>query len=149
MSAEEMETILLAKTHSQDRIVKAELAYFRQTHKLDMIAKPDFFKFLSSEERLENLMILFSDRDNLTGTVVDLPINADVLQMITRYVTHKPTKDSTTLLPDINDLCVVVWAVDDRIHWFLGYVKEQNDGHYLVDHLERESDGNDYIWSIL
>ena len=53
-------------------------------------------------------MILLSDRDNSTGTVVDLLTNADVLQMITRDVTHKPTKDTATLLPDINDLCVVV-----------------------------------------
>ena len=66
--------------------------------------------------------------------------------MITRDVTHKPTKDGTTLLPHINDFYVVVWAVDSRMHWFLGYVKEQDDGHYLVDHLERESDGNDYMW---
>ena len=110
VSAEELETILLAKPDNQDRIVKAELAYFRQTHKPDMIGRPDLFKLnkISSEERLENLMTLLSDRDNSTGTVVDLPTNADVLQMITRDVIHKPTKDTTTLLPDVNDLCVVV-----------------------------------------
>ena len=90
--------------------MKAELAYFRQTHKPDMIGRPDLFKLntISSEERLKNLMILLSDRDNSTGTVIDLPTNADVLQMITRDVIHKPTKDTTTLLPDVNDLCVVV-----------------------------------------
>ena len=148
MSVEELETILLAKLDNQDRIVKAGLAYFHQTHKPDMIARPDLFKLnkISSEEWLENLMILLSDRDNSTGTVVDLPTNADVLQMITRDVTHKPTKDATTLLPDINDLCIVVWAVDGRMYWFLGYIKKQDDGHYLVDHLERESGGNDYVW---
>ena len=91
-------------------------------------------------------MILYSDRDNSTGTVVGLPTNADVFQMITKDVTHKPTKDATTLLTDINDFYVVVWAVDDRMHWFLDHVKEQGDGHYLVDHLERESDENDYMW---
>ena len=44
MSAEELETILLAKPGNQDGIVKAELAYFRQTHKLNMIARSDLFK---------------------------------------------------------------------------------------------------------
>ena len=44
MSAEELETILLAKPDNQDGIVKAELAYFRQTHKLNMIARSDLFK---------------------------------------------------------------------------------------------------------
>ena len=147
VSAEELETII-AKPDNQDRIVKAEFAYFRQTHQPDMIARPDLFKInkISSEEQLKNLMILLSDRDNLTGTVTDLPTNADVLQMITRDVTHKPRKDTTTLLPDINDLCIVVWAVNGRMQWFLGYIKVQYDGHYLVDHIERESDGNDYMW---
>ena len=32
------------------------------------------------------------------------------------------------------------------MQWFLGQVKDQYDGHYLVDHLERESDGNNYMW---
>ena len=75
-----------------------------------MIGRPDLFKLntISSEERLKNLMILLSDRDNSTGTVIDLPTNADILQMITRDVIHKPTKDTTTLLSDVNDLCVVV-----------------------------------------
>ena len=110
VSAEELETIFLAKPDNQGRIVKAEFAYFRQIHKPDIVARTDLFKLnkLSSEERLKNLMILLSDRDNSTGTVVDVPTDADVLQMITRDVTHKPTKDTTTLLPDINDLCVVV-----------------------------------------
>ena len=121
MSAEELETIL-AKPDNQDRIVKAEFAYFRQTHQPNMIARPDLFKLnkISSEEQLKNLMILLSDRDNLTGTVTDLPTNADVLQMITRDITHKPPKDTTTLLSDINDLCIVVWAVNGRMQWFLG-----------------------------
>ena len=62
VSEEELQTILLAKPDNQDRIVKAELAYFRQTHKPDMIGRPDLFKLntISSEERLENLMILLS-----------------------------------------------------------------------------------------
>ena len=112
--------------------MKVEFAYFRQTHKPDIITWLDLFKLnkISNEERLENLMILLSDRDNLTGTVVDLPTNADVLQMITRDITHKARKDAATLLPEINDLYIVAWAVDGRQHWFLGYVKEKDDGHY-------------------
>ena len=97
MLVEKLQTILLAKPDIQDCIAKAELAYFHQTHKSDIIAWLDFFKFnkISNQERLENLMILLSER----------PTNADVLQMITRNVTHKPRKDATTLLPEINYLC--------------------------------------------
>ena len=116
MSVEELQTILLAKGGIQDRIMKVEFAYFRQTHKPDIITWLDLLKLnkISNEERLENLMILLSDRDNLTGTVVDLPTNADVLQMITRDITHKARKDAATLLPEINDLYIVAWAVDGR-----------------------------------
>ena len=68
VSAEKQQTILLANPDIQDRIVKAEPAYFRQTHKPDIIAWLDLFKLnkVSNEERLENLTILLSDRDNLT-----------------------------------------------------------------------------------
>ena len=50
-----------------------------------MIPRPHLFKLdkMSNEDGLENLMILLSDRDNLNRTVVDLPTNADVLQIIT------------------------------------------------------------------
>ena len=93
MSAEELQTMsmFLAKPDIQDRIVKAELAYFRQSHKPDMIARSDLFKLhkISNKEWLEYLIIFLSDRDNTTGIVVNLPTNANVLQMIT----HKPTKD--------------------------------------------------------
>ena len=60
MLAEELETILFVKPDNQDHIMKAELAYFRQTNKHDIIARSDLFKLnkISSEECLENLMIL-------------------------------------------------------------------------------------------
>ena len=93
MSVEELQIILLAKPDIQDRIMKAELAYFCQTYKPDTFAWADFFKFnkISKEERLENLILFLLDRDNLTGTVFVLPTNADVLQMITRDGTHNFT----------------------------------------------------------
>ena len=78
--------------------MKAELAYFCQAHKPDMTAGPDLFKLnkISSKEQLENLMILLSDRDNLNGTVVDLPTNADFLQMITSDASQtKETRNVT------------------------------------------------------
>ena len=59
--------------------MKVELAYFCQTHKPDTIAWLDLFKLnkISNKELLENLMILLSDRDNMTGTVINLPTNPD------------------------------------------------------------------------
>lgn len=108
VSADELQTILFAKSDNQGRIMKAGIAYFRRTQKPDIIARPHLFKLnkISSKERLKNLIILLSDRDNSTEiirTVADLPTNADILQKITRDVTCKPTKNATTLLPEIND----------------------------------------------
>ena len=116
LSVEELQTILLAKTDIQDHFLKVELAYFCQTHKPDTIAWLDLFKLnkISNKELLENLMILLSDRDNMTGTVINLPTNPDILPVITRDVTHKARRDAATLLSEINDLYIIAWAVDGR-----------------------------------
>ena len=55
-------------------------------------------------------------------------------------------KSATTLLPEIYGLFVVVWIVGGRWHWFLGYIKEQRYGCYLIDHLEGENNANDFTW---
>ena len=54
VSAEELQTILLAKPDIQDCIVKAELSYILQTHKSDIIAWTDLFKLnkTSNEKQL-------------------------------------------------------------------------------------------------
>ena len=95
----EVQAIHLPNADIQGRIVKVELGNFRQIHEPDMIARPDLFKLnkISNEEQLENLMILLSDRDNLNGTVVDLPTNADILQMITSDAPQtKETRNNVT-----------------------------------------------------
>ena len=95
----EVQAIHLPNADIQGRIVKVELGNFRQIHEPDMIAGPDLFKLnkMSNEEQLENLMILLSDRDNLNGTVVDLPTNADFLQMITSDASQtKETRNNVT-----------------------------------------------------
>ena len=94
----EVQAIHLPNADIQGRIVKVELGNFRQIHESDMIARPDLFKLnkISNEEQLENL-ILLSDRDNLNGTVVDLPTNADILQMITSDAPQtKETRNNVT-----------------------------------------------------
>ena len=94
----EVQAIHLPNADIQGRIVKVELGNFRQIHEPDMIARPDLFKLnkISNEEQLENL-ILLSDRDNLNGTVVDLPTNADILQMITSDAPQtKETRNNVT-----------------------------------------------------
>ena len=61
--------MLLAKLDSQGKIVKTELTFYCNTHKMDMLARPDLFKLnkITHLERLENLMILLTDDDYATG----------------------------------------------------------------------------------
>ena len=74
-TAEELQSILIAKPDIQERIVKVELTYYRTTHKTDMLSRPDLFRLnkITHEERLENLLILLSDDDMATGSLADLP----------------------------------------------------------------------------
>ena len=77
-SIEELQSILARKPDISEQIVRTELAYYRDTHRADVIADPHLFKLnkLSHEDRLGNVCIL------LAGTCVSVPIALPRLQML-------------------------------------------------------------------
>ena len=146
-TSEELQSVLLAKPDLQEKIVKTELTYYRSTHKSDLLARPDLLRLnkITHEERLENLMILLNDEDYATGSIADLPSNEDALTIIKGDVPAELTITSSDI--NVNDTCVIVWYVDSKWVWFIGYVKEKlSDEKYSVDHLERVKEGNSLTW---
>ena len=60
---DELESILASNSSIQEKIVKGEPIYYQDTHKPEVIARPDLFSLnkITHEERLENFLILLSD----------------------------------------------------------------------------------------
>ena len=71
--SENLQSVLLAKPNSQENIIKAEL-----------ITRQDLFKLnkITHQEGLEDLMILLTDDDYVTGSRAGLPSNKDALTII-------------------------------------------------------------------
>ena len=107
-TGEELQSVLLARPDNQEKIVKTELTYYRNTHKSHIIAQPDLFRInkITHEERLENLMILLSDDDCATGSIADLPSNEDALNILKGHITQKT---STFQDININTTCAIAW----------------------------------------
>lgn len=149
VTAEELQSILISKPDTQERIVKVELNYYRTTQKTDMISRPDLYRLnkISHEERLENLLILLSDDDLATGSIADLPTNDDALAIVQGTIIPTVVNAQVNTEFETNDNCVVLWYINGRWDWFIGYVKERlNDDQYMVDHLERVRSGNNSGW---
>ena len=79
----ELQEVLPRRPDMNEKIVKTELSYYRNTHKADRYATPELFKVakIPHEERLENLFILLSDNRSSTS-IIDLPTNKEVLCVI-------------------------------------------------------------------
>ena len=139
---------MIAKPDIQERIVKVELTYYRTTHKTDMLSRPDLFRLnkITHKERLENLLILLSDDDMATGSLADLPTDADAFAIVQGNSVAEAPVNSTADL-NTNDNCVVAWCIYGTWNWYVGYVKEMlNDEQYIADHLERLRPGNSAVW---
>ena len=68
------------------------MAYYAQAHKQEKIQTPDLFRInkITYEEKLENLMILLSDENQVgTALITNLPSNNDVLK---KHCAHPRTK---------------------------------------------------------
>ena len=62
-SVEAILEVLKSNPQKAEQIIRTELAYYRDTHRTDVIATPELFKLnsISHEERLENLTVLLND----------------------------------------------------------------------------------------
>ena len=60
----ELETILQKNKEKAETLVKTELAFYKHTHRREVITNPSLFRLIrvTHEERLSNLMILLSDQ---------------------------------------------------------------------------------------
>ena len=149
VTSDELSAAIDAKAGKQEQIVKAELTFYRNIHKSDMIARPDLFKLnkMSHEERLENLLVLLGDEDIACGSVADLPTNADALKTLKNSTTETTPNNPPEIHFSLNDSCVVAWYLGAKWQWFLGYTMEKGEGeNYLVEHLERVKTSNDMLW---
>ena len=120
-----------------EHILRTEIAYLAHTQRSDKLARPDLYKVnnLSYEEKLENLSVLLCDEtsSNCTATIADLPTNEQVLSKLTNIEIN--TIPSSSGHWEINDLCAVVWSIDETYKWYLAYVKEESSEKVVVDHL--------------
>ena len=113
---------------------------YAHTHKANKIVNKDLYRInnISYEEMLENLMILLDDEKyERTATIANLPSNEDVLKSLSRVDPEQAEPvPSTPVIDRTNSMCVVVWGDDSNSYsWFLGYIKEQSDDMFVVDHL--------------
>ena len=111
------------------------MAYYAHSNKVEKIARPDLFRLngISQDEKLENLALLLDeDDDRSVKSVVDLPTNEEVIS----NVYAKETKSNEIGTHQINEMCVIIWVNSKKQYkWFLGYITEQNDEGYVIDHL--------------
>ena len=101
-ACDELGTVLKSKHDIAEKIVKTELSYYRNTHKMDVITRPDLFKLVhvTHEERLENVLVLLSDNSQVAtaskSSAMDLPSDLDALRVIktTQGQTNEVQEDS-------------------------------------------------------
>ena len=130
----------------EHRIVKTEMACYAHSNKVEKIARPDLFRLngMSHDEKLENLAFLLDEDDNSSvKSVVDLPTNEEVISKV--YAKEMKSNEIST--HQINEMCVIIWLNSKKQYeWFLGYIIEQNDEGYVVDHLHRTDSNLNSKW---
>ena len=105
MTSDELIAAIDANPGKQEKIVKAELTFYENAHKSDMITRPDLFKSnkISHEERLENLLTLLSNEDIVCGSRADLTTNADALQTLKNSTIETTPKNPREIQFSVND----------------------------------------------
>ena len=100
--------VLSSRPDKSELIVKTEMAYYAQAHKQEKIQIPDLFRInkITYEEKLENLMILLSEENQVgTALIAILPSNNDVLKAL---CTSKDKDPAPTQVIKVNQLCAVI-----------------------------------------
>ena len=146
-SVEELSGILEGKPDISDHIVRTELAYYRDTHKADVIANPRLFKLnkISSEDRLANFFVLLNGHSN-KDEQIPLPNNADAL-VVLQNLENKTVEVEETVV-NVNDICVTLWVLPTWMKTcFFGYCQEVlQDGKLVVEHLDHVRKGSNLKW---
>ena len=137
----------LSGRDDQQHILRTEMAYYAHTHKQDRIANKDLYRIngISFEDMLENLTILLDDDGCCpTASTANLPTNSDVVSLLKTPMDQVATSETSEA--KVNDMRVVVWQEDNGYEWYLGYIKDIENGKYSVDHLARVLKNSDSNW---
>ena len=145
---DELEDIMEKHSELGEKIIKTELSYYCKTHESEKRNDPEMFRIMiPHEQRLENLMVLLGDNNNIatceSSSVLDLP----TMEEIGNKYGVKEVVNSSSFL-QVNDMCVVVWLdeITDKPMWHLGYVIKKVNENFVIEHLVREKDNGNNYW---
>ena len=138
----ELEEIVGKHSDLAEKIIKTELSYYCRTHECQRRLNPDLFKIMiTHDERLENLLILLGNNDNVasssSSSIVDLP----TLDELKAELGGASEKKSLHL----DEMCVVAW-LEDKPRWYLGNVTKKVGDTYTVEHLSRANGEHHEFW---
>ena len=147
-SCEDLLAVLSSRPDKSELIVKTVMAYYAQTHKQEKVQTPDPFRInkITYEEKLENLMILLSDENQVgTASIANLPSNNDVLKALCTPKDKDPAPSTQVL--KVNQLCAVILKGQrQQYNWYLGYIKDIASDTCTIDHLERCTHCSKKFW---
>ena len=142
----ELENVIKKHVNIIEKVVKTELWYYIKTHECKRRANPELFKLLiPHDERLENLLVLLGDNDNIatseSSSVLDLPT---VAELAGKLGTTVETNIRSCI--NVNEMCIVVWLTNGEPTWYVGCITGiSNDNAYMIEHLERIN-SQDEFW---
>ena len=100
-----MNKICQSLTKKVQHILKTEVTFYAQTHIANRIVHKDLHRVnsITLEEILENMIILLDDEKHAsTGTIANLPSNADVMKSLSAVEHDTSTENSADRL---NKMC--------------------------------------------
>ena len=119
-----------------------------QTPKQEKIQIPHLFRIkkITYEEKLENLMILLSGKNQAgTASIANLPGNNDILKALCTSKDKDPPPSTQVL--KVSQLCAVIRkGQQQRCNWYLGYLKNSASNTCTIGHLERCARGSIKFW---
>ena len=146
-SVTELEQILQSHPDIQERIVRVELACYRDTHKSEVIYNTDLCKInkVTHEERLTNFCVLlqgFSHHGNVT-----LPANTDTLTVFQGKIIPDPSTEDEVV---VDEFYVMLWMEQNTPTWYLGHCIVRNPaGTVKIEHLHRTNCESNFKWKNL
>ena len=133
-SVDEVLQIIQKKPDIAEHIIRVELAYYRDTHKADVISTPELFRLnkVTHEERLTNLSVLLSGKS--LHNVSPLPTAEKALKLLQSSDDSDESEVSSDLLDvSLNQMCVTLWLDDNNQRvWYLGYCVEMNSSQLNI-----------------
>ena len=143
-SVSELEEILKLHPDNQEKIVRVELAYYRDTHKSEVLYNAELFNKINKidhKERLTNFCVLLQGVNH--HGEVKLPTNAEALNFLQGAIVLNNHDDEIK----VNEMYITLWTEQNAVTWYLGYCMRKNpDGSFKIEHLERTNLASNSKW---